>query len=320
MSNKIQTLFKIGKTDHYRRERLFQLDTAFRTGSDEQIELRWPDEMRERAALNDWSNEGPASLVTFASQLRDYSRIMKAGATSISHERFEDICVPVVDRSLKASWGTAGDLDPAPLTVADAAPKRVSAFITISDQLRVQNPILAGSFIEAQLLSSVGAALDDAILNGTGVGEEPLGILADPDVLSYERASAGVSLLSDTLAMEKAISDAFGEDDAGQYRWLVASDSRQAARQTEGVTGVSALWENRRILDYSVEVMPTAPNGTMVLAQMPSLVVYDWQRLTIENVFDVAQAKQGLRTMLVHGYFNVGVLNPAAVCVAVDPA
>ncbi len=312
----------IGPVDDARRERLLQLDELVRSNSTERIKLRWPSASEiQRAALNDLPADGPATkIIPMGSQLSSYSKIIRAGASVITHDRHESLVVPVVDRSLQASWsGTSNDLDNVPLQVTDATPRRVSCFVTISDQLRISNPVLTGQFVEMQLLSAVGLALDDAIVNGTGSGE-PLGILADSDVLTHERASAGINSFADACGIERVISAAHGEDDAESFVWLVAPDTRSDARQAVGVTGVSSLWHDGKILDHQGIALPTAPNGTLILAQAPQIAVFDWGAMEIEALASAAQAKAGLKTLLVSAYLDCGVLDQNAVCVAVDPS
>ncbi len=307
-----------GKLDDARRQRLLELDQLFRSNTEERLTLRWPDEFQTRTALNDFSLEGPATLNLFSSQLRDFSRIMRMGATSISHPRFETVTAPIVDRSLKAGWGDSTDLDNVPLSVADAEPRRVSCFITLSDQLRLQNPLLAGRFIEAQLLSAISSAIDDAVVNGSGSNGEPLGILADATLPKHERASAGVNAEADLVAMEKAIADSHGEHDPEDFLWILASDTRAALRQLGGTSDPIFRATGNGPLGYRAAVLPTAPNGTAILCQASQLGVFDWQRLEIENLHDVQQAKAGFRTMFATAWIDFCVLDSNSIVVAVN--
>lgn len=327
-----QNPYQIGPVDDARRERLLQLDGLFRSNSTERLEIRFPSPReQQRAGLSNFGNEGPSTkLLGLGDQLADYSKLIKNGASVVSHDRFEDLVAPVVDRSLQASWGNSGDLDNTPLTVADAKPKRLSAYITISDQLRVQNPILAGSFIEAQLLASIGTALDDAAINGTGVGDIPLGILNDASLPTHTRGVGSSEELADLTKMEEIIADAHGEIDPSDYRWLCDPATRKRLRETPGynVSGNfgGAAWDASAtpqagggILGYHGVALPTAPNDTLILTQMSQLAVLDWSVLKIENLIDRTQALAGFRTMLVSGFFDFAVIDPNAICIAINP-
>lgn len=318
-----QNPYKIGKVDDARRERLLQLDELCRSKSRESLKIRWPSaQEQQRASLDDFGSEGPATrLIGLGDQLADYSKLIQNGASVISHDKFENLCVPIVDRALTAAWGDSGDLNNTPLSVADAKPKRLSSYIVISNQLRVQNPLLAGSFIEAQLLSSIATALDDAVLNGSGTNDEPLGILADTSLPTHSRASAGVNAEADLLAMEKAISDSHGEHDPEDFVWLLASDTRESLRKLGGTSDpVFRPGGGAGPLGYKSAVMPTAPNGTAILTQASQLAIFDWSSLEIETIPDVDQLTEGFKTMLVSGFFDVAVLDQNAVVVAQDPA
>jgi HK97 family phage major capsid protein len=308
----------LGPADNLRRARLLDLTALAFSSQQRRIDLTWPDHAaQERAALNDWTNDGPRTMLTLAGQLRAHSAILKAGATTATVNEFQSITAPVLDRSLIAGWGgTSTDLDNS-LTVSKAEPLRLSAFITVSDQLRLQNPLLVGAWIEAQLLSAIAAAIDKAALVGSGEGE-PVGILADSSLLTVPRASAGVTTLEDLAKLETAIADAHGEADAALYAFLAANDVRETLRTTEGING--PIWSNPGPLGHRGYASPFAPSGTVILAQAPTLTVFDWGKLEIENLVDRDQAIEGFRTLIVTGYFDFAASNPNAVAVLVDPA
>ncbi len=309
----------IESTDSFRRERLLELADLVTGNHHRRIDLRWPDrDTLQRSALNDWNNDGPRTVLSLSGQLAAHSAILRAGASTVTLDRFEDAVMPVLNRELLAAWGTnAADIGTEPLLVADAAPRRLSAFVTVSDQLRHQSPLLVGQFIEAQLLSAIAAAIDKAALVGDG-GQEPLGILNDDGILTHERTAANVDSLLDLAAMESAITDDHGEADPGAFVWITDASTRKTLRTTEGIGG--PIWGNAGgPLGHRGIASPFAPPATVILAQAPKLVVVDWGKLQIENLTEVPQAKAGFRTLLVSGFFDFLVSEPSAVCIAVNP-
>jgi hypothetical protein len=311
----------ITAADSARQQRLLDLgELAFST-TERRIDLRWPDQSTlQRAALNDWANDGPRNVLSLAGQLAPHSAILRAGASSATIDRFEDTVMPILNRELVASWGTtAGDISAEPISVADATPKRLSAFLTVSEQLKHQTPIFVGQFLESQLLAAVAAAIDKAALVGTGSNGEPLGILSDADVLQHELAVAGTLTLAELASMQKKIADAHGEAAAADYTWLAATDVRETLQTTAGING--PIWPTTSgPLGHRGEASPWAPDGSLILAQASKLVLVDWNRLTIESVTSRQQSIEGFRTLLVSGFFDFIVSDPNAVCVAVDPA
>jgi HK97 family phage major capsid protein len=310
----------IDPADSWRQKRLLDLTELAFAGSQRRLELRWPDHATlQRAALNEWTNDGPRTMLSLAGQLRAHSAILRAGATVTTVPEFADVVAPILNRSLEASWGASVDLGSDPISAVEAKPKRLSAYIHVSDRLRHQSPVLTGQFLERQLLSAIGTALDKAALVGTGEDDEPLGILNDDGLLIHTRAAAGIDSPDDLAAMESTIAEAHGEADPAAYSWLVDPATRRTLRTTEGTE--TPLWSTHGPgpFNYPLVASPHAPAGTMILAQADKIVIMDWNRLTIENLVNREQSLAGFRTMLVSGFFDVLVADPSAVCVAVDP-
>lgn len=317
----------IGPVDNARRERLMQICDLVRGIGPKRVELRFPsyadqEPALQRAALNALPVDGPATVLPMARQLAGFSKIMRAGASIIPSQKFQSLVVPTVNRSLRATFAaTTPDVGADPIDAALPTPKRISAFIQVSDQLKQQNELLTGAFVERQLLSAIGTGIDYAALSGSGTGE-PLGILNDGDVLTHTRATADVTTFADLVAMEEAVAAAHGEDDPASFVWLVAPDVRESLRQTPIAVGGDRMAFDasaRTILGYPAAVLPDAPAKTAILAQAPQIAVVDWGKLEIESLRTVAEAKSGFHTLLVSGWLDVVSLDPNAFCVATNP-
>jgi HK97 family phage major capsid protein len=312
----------ITAADSSRKQRLYDLAGIAFSNREQKLDLRWPDhDTVQRAALNDWTNDGPRTLLTLAGQLRQHSAIVRAGASVTTVTEFLDVIAPNISRTLEASWGdNTADIGSEPISAVASRPKRLSAFINVSDRLRHQSPLLTGQWLEAQLLSAMGVALDKAALVGTGDDSQPLGLLNDDEILTHERTTADVDTLDDLAGMEEAIANSHGEADPGNFCWIVDPATRRALRSSEGAGG--PLWPSNTLgpLGHRLEASPHAPAGTVVLAQAEKITVMDWNRLTVENLVNREQALEGFRTLLVSGWFDVIVSDPRAVCVAINPA
>lgn len=310
----------IGFVDHARRERLLSLYDLMRSSRNETIDLRWPDYSTiERAALNDFTNEGPKTLVTLSRQLSEYSQLIRAGVPMISEMEFKDLVLPTLDRSLTATFGgTSPDIGDQGVSAALPKPKRLSAYVVVSDQLRVQNPVLIGAWLEQQLLASIGRALDKAAIVGTGTNDQPLGIFTDGDILTNERATANTDTVADLTAMEKVIADANGEDSEDNYIFLADTGTRATLKSTAGING--PIWEKPGPLGHKAIASVHCAANSLALAQTSAMAFIDWNQLQVENLVDVSQAKQGFRTMLISGWFDFTVTDPNGVCKATNPA
>lgn len=318
----------IGPVDNCRSERLLAIADVIESNDRCPRKLRWPDyHTLQRDALNDLQLDGPKTLLPLARQLAEHSQLLRAGVPMVSEPMFQNLVMPSLDRSLEATWSdnTSVDIGDEGISVSLPKPKRLSAFIVFSDQIRLQNPLLAGAFIENQLLAAMGRALDKAAIAGTGGTSQPTGILNDPDILTNERSTPASDSLEDMAEMEAAIANANGEDDESGYFWIADTGTRKTLRKTPAFTGTGdvcsdPIWSGEGPLGYKGLATVHAAANTLALAQKSALTFVDWQRLEIENLLNVDQALEGFRTMLVSGYFDFSVNDPNGICLATDPA
>ena len=312
----------LGAFDDHRRQRLLALIDLAQRGEGT-AELEWPEQhdivtAAHRTAGAGTRDIGPTAigienrLVTLDNQLRRHSAILRAGATAITVPGpLVDLELPTIDRSLKASWGDAGETDPG-IDMVGSTPHRLAAFITVSKQLLLQAPALAASYIEAQLLSAVGAAIDDAAINGTGTGQ-PFGLLTDSAIAEHEILDSAIAF-PDVLAMEKALADAHGEDASGMG-WIADTATRQALRGTRSAALPIPAWTDGPTggpLGYPGIASPWAPAATLVYAHFPDLLVIQSNRIVVSATQTKSDALAGRLTLDINSFFDVVATNPAA--------
>lgn len=322
----------IGAVDNARRKRLLDLCDLTRSSERQIKTLEWPDYYeQERTALNDLALDGPKTIIPLARQLSGYSQLLRAGVPMISTAEYSTLVMPSLNRALEADWSaTSPDIGGNAIAVSSAEPRRLSAYVVVSDMLRVQNELLVGAWLEQQLLASVGRALDKAALVGTGANNQPTGLLNDTGINSHTRASNGINSLADMAAMEKAIADNNGEDNSEDYLWVSDTATRETLRNTPataaGTTFGRSLWEPQPannlgrsgVMGYEAIASVHAPANTLILAQKRAMAFVDFNKLQVENLVDAGQAKEGFRTMLVSGYFDFAILEPNGICKPVN--
>jgi hypothetical protein len=311
----------IGRTDSARKSRLLDLCNFIRSPKDSTITLHWPDWHDQQRDLNDSLSldQGPKTILPLSEQIEIHSDLVRAGVPMISETSFQSLVMPTLNRSLQATWGGSSvDLGNEGITVALSEPKRLSAFVRISDELTAQNPLMTGVHVESEILQAVGRALDHAAIAGSGVGEEPTGILSDLDVLSHTRASAGVDSLADTANMKKAIADANGEYDEEDYIFIADTGTRATLETTAGING--PIWGKPGPLGHQGIASTHAPSGTLALLQKSAVAFLDFNKLTVERLTNREEALAGIRTLLVTAFYDFAILDTNGVIVATDPA
>lgn len=311
----------IGACDPHRKQRLIELSGLLSANHHRILELNWPGYHEQERALDtsDLPLGGPQTILPLAQSLAEHSQLIRAGVPVIPSPEFQDVDLPVIDRSLQATWGGSSvDIGDGGIFAALPTPKRLSAYVIVSRQLRLQNPLFAGAFLENQLLAAMGRALDHAAIVGDGTGENPIGILNDGEVLTRDRATAGTDTLADLAGMQKTIADANGEADDEGYFWISSTDVREALQTTEGIG--APIWTGPGPMGQTGIASVHPPAETLILAQPEAMAFVDWQRLQIENVLDAQQAKSGFLTLIVTGYYDVAITDPSGICRATDPA
>ncbi len=318
------TTLSIGSTDNRRRERLLDLANLLARSDGGIAQLHFPDiaETLTQDYRRDLSAAYPhAGLQTFENQIRPHSAIIRAGAGAITLPVLQDASLPSIDRSQKAQWvGTSANVAPT-LDLTTSTPRRLSAYITASKQLLKLSPALAGAFLEKQLLSAIGAALDDAAVNGTGT-DEPFGLLADPNVTEHDFTAA--LTVADVLAMEKAVADNHGEVEPFSMGWLADSGTRESLRALPRLAGGSTpLWPDTPgagPLGNRATVSPFAPADTLIFGNFADLIILQSAAIEIQSNPYTAGDTTGFIRMLITGYFDIVALNPQSSFIRAVPA
>lgn len=309
------TSLSLGPIDEHRRERLLNLADLLSSSSTGAASLEWPNINNTLVAENrrDYTAgySVPGRLELFENQIRPHSAIVRAGATTITLPILQDSRLPSIDRSEKAVWsGTAGNVAPT-LDLTHSSPKRLSAYLTASTQLMNLSPALAGAFLEKQLLSAIGAAIDDAALNGVGP-DQPVGLLADPNVAQHTFTTSITA--ADVLAMEQAIAELHGESAFAEMGWLGDPATRRGLRSTARSAGItSPVWTDGADggpLGYKGTASPWAPSSTLIFGNMPDLIIL--QSSSVEVLTNpYSRDIEGFVRMTINGYFDIVALNPA---------
>jgi HK97 family phage major capsid protein len=316
----------LGLLDDHRRERLLSLAALAQRGAG-RIELRWPDQNEATVAENrhgtraisEWG--GPQAPILLADQLRSHSAVMRLGATAITLPISQTTGVPAIDPAQKATWGevgeTAGDVA-GELGECLSVPKRLSAQVTISTRLLQPNPILAGAFIESQILASIASALDHAAINGTGADGQPTGLLIDADVPEVTFTPSITAATA--LDLEKTVFDNHGERDPAGLGWLADTATKQSLRGLPVSASVAhPVWSAGTALGHRAEASGWAPAGTLLFGAWGGLVILQTGRIEVlMNPF--SRDAEGLVRATVNTYFDLVAANPSNFARAVSAA
>jgi len=150
----------------------------------------------------------------FVEALRPNAVAMMAGATVLSGLQ-GNVDIPREIGTATAAWigddDASGDNDPAMGTIA-MSPKTLAGGVPMSRRLLQQSSPGVEMVITRSLLRSMALGLDLGVLAGTGVGNQPEGILNATGVNTQTVASAGAPTWAEIVAFKTKVA----EDNAAQ--------------------------------------------------------------------------------------------------------
>lgn len=184
---------------------------------------------------------------SFIDMLRNAMVIHGLGAVNLAG-LVGDIAIPKQTGSATAYW-VAEDGVPSQSgqTVGQVtmSPKTLGAFTDISRKLLLQSSIDVEGMVQKDLASVLGLAVQQAALNGTGLSNQPKGILgghvASPTVVGGTNGAAPT--WEHIVGLETAVSVA--NADVGTLAYLTNAKVRGKLKTTPKVSGQNGfIWEN----------------------------------------------------------------------------
>lgn len=189
------------------------------------------------------------------------------------------------------------------------SPKQAGAFVEFSHNFAAQTN--AEAFVRRELLRTAGAAVDQAVLSGSGLNGQPLGILNVPGIGSTSGSSlaqAGV------VEMKRKVADSNAPDEGTAF--LATTAVREILEKRERATGLGFIWDNDKVASRPAAVSTQMPSATMVCAYWPSIALYLWgPGIQVEiNPYDATGFKFGKIQARVLVACDVAATQPAAIC------
>lgn len=106
------------------------------------------------------------------------------------------VSVPIESTAPSAEWASEGaELTDATAEFGTAAisPHKLAVYLTISNELAMDSPEIADRHIRRSLQNAMARGLDQAFLNGSGSGNEPLGLFTGSPGYEQDKSSTSLS-------------------------------------------------------------------------------------------------------------------------------
>lgn len=162
--------------------------------------------------------------------------------------------------------------------LAAAAPKTVGTYTEVSDLFVKQTSPAAQAFVLLELSRATAAAVNAALINGSGAAGQPTGLLNTAGIGSQ----AGAALAwGGVLNMVEHVEGASGLVAPAAAGWVVAPNVARLLRARERATGSGFVMEGNTINAAPALVTKGAPDGVAIFGDWSGLAMLEWGVLEV---------------------------------------
>jgi HK97 family phage major capsid protein len=247
--------------------------------------------------------------------------------------------LPQASTQPAAGWntenGTATEKSPA-FGKVSFSPKRLAAFIQVSNQLLRQSSNSIDAYVRQYLINAMAQELEKAAIKGGGTNE-PTGIIGNSNVnvifaggasSNSTNANGAAVVWADVVNAMKAVENSNAMGQAYLTNPLVKAALQTTARQASGVEGNFILQSGAGELNgYPLAVTTNVPSNLskgsasdlsgMIFGDFSKLAIASWGGMEL-TVDPFSGATAGLTNMVLNSYMDVNLLQPKAFAVCKD--
>jgi len=232
-----------------------------------------------------------------------------------------------------AGWntenGTATEKSPA-FGKVTFSPKRLAAFIAVSNQLMLQSSNSIDTYVREFLLNAMALELEKAAIKGGG-SNEPVGILGNSSInIAYAgnaasnstNANGAAAVWADVVNLDKLVDVANAQGNAYITNPKVKAALQLTPRQSSGVEGNFVLPSATNELNgYPFNWSTTVPSNlskgssstlsALIYGDFTKMAIASWGGMEL-TVDPYSGAKGGLTNVILNSYLDVNLLQPTA--------
>lgn len=227
----------------------------------------------------------------------------------------------------KAENGAADELSPT-FAALSLTPKRLPAFVDISDQLLMQSSAVLEAFLRAEITNQLLDVQEVAFFHGNGTNQ-PTGIAATSGIGSVVGGTNGADPdWADIIDLESAVANVNAA--TGRLHYITNTKVRGKLKKTVRVASTDSrfIWDgdlNGYTPLVSNAVSSTLTKGSasgvcsaIFFGNVADFVIGYWGGIMLEMVRDTTGAKAGQRTLVANTYYDAGVLRPKSFAAMLD--
>jgi HK97 family phage major capsid protein len=247
--------------------------------------------------------------------------------------------MPTASTVPSAGWntenGSATEKSPA-FSKITFSPKRLAAYIQVSNQLMLQSSNSIDAYVRNWLLNAMAQSLETAAIKGGG-SNEPTGIIANANVnvtfaggatSNATNANGIAPVWADVVNLMKAVENANGEGVAYLTNPKVKAALQTIPRQSSGVEG-NFIWPagGFDLNGYPVSTSTLVPSNlskgssstlsAMIFGDFSKMAIASWGGMEL-TVDPYSGATAGLTNVVLNAYLDCNLLQPTAFAVCKD--
>lgn len=255
----------------------------------------------------------------FIDLLRNKSHVMKLNPTILTG-LVGDMEVPRQTGTSTAYWIEGDGADS--LTESDPTfdnmsltPKVVGGATTFSHKLLVQATPNIEDLVRSDLAAMIAVEIDHKAINGTGLSNQPTGIL-NTSGINTQSFTAADPTYEELVGMETAISDDNAEVERMAYLTTPAmvEHFKTTPKQGSGVEG-NFIWDEGAVNGYRCLATKNVATGKVILGDWEQLFIGFWGGIEIDADPYGTNFLAGSVTVRVLADVDFGVRHPEAFCV-----
>jgi len=182
----------------------------------------------------------------FIDLLRPTSIVANLGATQLTG-LVGNVSVPRNTAGASAYWVAENGAPTESQQAFDQVsmtPKTLGAFVDISRKMLLQSSLDISSFVTADLRATLGQELDRVVLNGSGSGNEPTGLLQNSAIASIALGTNGAAInWANVVELETQVSNSNADGESCAYVGTKQLRGKLQQTQRVAVTGADMIWQ-----------------------------------------------------------------------------
>lgn len=224
----------------------------------------------------------------------------------------------------KAENASADELSPT-TAMLSLQPKRLPAFVDLSDRLLIQSSAAIEAVVRKNLTQQMGDVMEIAFINGAqSSATEAAGILTTSGIGAVAGGANGAApTWGNIVDLESAVANA--NAGIGSLHYLTNTKVRGKLKQTVRVASTDSrfIWDGADLNGYAPLVSNAVPSNlvkggsgavcsAIIFGNFNDYAIGFWSGVSLELIRDTANAKVGMHTLVANSYYDGGVLRPAS--------